>query len=124
MVRCYLSGDRVAGFGRQRVRALAPADAGPFGPRLYSGPDDPRFERLRVLMEQDWTPALCRLLAITPDDLPVIWDADFLLGEPTAEGADRYVLCEINASSVFPIPEEAPAAMARTLLGKLGVTSA
>jgi hypothetical protein len=124
MVRCYLSGGRVAGFGRQRVRALAPADAGPFGPRLYSGPDDPRFERLRVLMEQDWTPALCRLLAITPDDLPVIWDADFLLGEPTAEGADRYVLCEINASSVFPIPEEAPAAMARTLLGKLGVTSA
>jgi len=124
MVRCYLSGDRVAGFGRQRVRALAPADAGPFGPRLYSGPDDPRFQRLRTLMEQDWTPALCRLLAIAPDALPVIWDADFLLGERTADGADRYVLCEINASSAFPIPEEAPAAMARTLVGRLGMISA
>jgi hypothetical protein len=120
MVRCYLSADRVAGFGRQRVRALAPAEAGPGGQRVYSGPDDPRFQRLRGLMERDWTPALCRLLGIEPQDLPVIWDADFLLGERTAAGEDRYVLCEINASSVFPIPDEAPAAMARTLAEKLG----
>lgn len=119
MVRCYMSGDRVAGFGRQRVRALAPADAGPFGPRLYSGPDDPHFQRLRSRMEREWCPALCRLLGIDPDDLPVIWDADFIPGERTTAGEDRYVLCEINASSVFPIPDEAPAIMARTLAGKL-----
>jgi len=120
MVRCYLSGDRVAGFGRQRVRALAPAAAGPGGPRLYSGPDDPRFQRLRAVMERDWTPALCERLDIDPGDLPVIWDADFLLGERTSEGEDRYVLCEVNVSSVFPMPDEAPAAMARTLAAKLG----
>lgn len=120
MVRCYVSGDRVAGFGRQRVRALAPPEAGPFGPRLYSGPDDPRFQSLRRKMEREWTPGLCRVLGLAPDDLPVIWDADFLLGERTADGEDRYVLCEINASSVFPIPDEAPAAMARPLAAKLG----
>jgi hypothetical protein len=71
-------------------------------------------------MERDWTPALCGLLGIEPRDLPVIWDADFLPGERTAAGEDSYVLCEINASSVFPIPDEAPAAIARTLAEKLG----
>jgi len=119
MVRCYMSGDRVAGFGAQQVRALAPADAGPSGPRLYSGPDDSRFQRLRAAMERDWTPGMARLLEIDPDDLPAIWDADFLLGPKSVDGEDSYVLCEINASSVFPMPEEAPAAIAQTLLRRL-----
>ena len=35
--------------------------------------------------------------------------ADFLLGERTPRGADTYVLCEINVSSVFPIPDESVA---------------
>jgi hypothetical protein len=48
--------------------------------------------------------------------LPVIWDADFLLGPKNASGQDSYVLCEINASSVFPITDEAPDAIAATLL--------
>jgi hypothetical protein len=119
MVRCYMAGDRVAGFGAQQVRALAPAEAGPGGPRLYSGPEDPRFQRLRGLMERDWAPGLCRNLEIDPDDLPAIWDADFLLGPRTQGGEDSFVLCEINASCVFPIPEEAPAAIARTLARRL-----
>jgi hypothetical protein len=121
MVRCYMAGDRLAGFGRQKVRALAPADAGASGPRLYSGPEDPRFQRLRGLMEHDWTPGICRILGLAPDELPVIWDADFLLGQKHADGLDRYVLCEINASSVFPISETAPQAMARLLRGRLGI---
>lgn len=120
MVRCYMSGDRAAGFGAQQVRALAPAGAGPTGPRLYSGPEDARFQRLRALMEQDWTPGMAKILEIDPDDLPAIWDADFLLGPKTAGGEDGYVLCEINVSSVFPMPEEAPAAIARTLSRRLG----
>ena len=115
MVRCYMSGDRVAGFGAQQVRALAPAEAGPSGPRLYSGPEDTRFQRLRASMERDWTPGLARRLAIDPDDLPAIWDADFFLGPRIAGGEDGYVLCEINVSSVFPIPQEAPVAIAETL---------
>lgn len=117
MVRCYMSGGRLAGFGVQPVRALAAPDA-PGGPRLYSGPADPRFQPLRSRMERDWTPGLSRALDLEADDLPLIWDADFLLG-PKAEGEDSYVLCEINASSVFPMPAEAPAAIARALAQRL-----
>ena len=119
MVRCYMSGDKVAGFGHQLVRALADREAGTTGPRLYSGPDDERFQALRVTMEGDWTPAMARLLEIDISDLPVIWDADFLLGLKTAGGQDTYVLCEINVSSVFPIPDEAPDALAATLVQRL-----
>lgn len=124
MVRCYMSADRCAGFGAQPVRALAPPEAGPGGPRLYSGPGDPRFQRLRALMERDWVPGLCRILGVDPDDLPAIWDADFLLGPRDPEGADSYVLCEINASSVFPMPDEAPREIARTLTRRLAVEAA
>jgi hypothetical protein len=119
MVRCYMSGGKVAGFGHQLVRALAAPGDGPASPRLYSGADDARFQRLRGLMETDWTPGLVRLLGLRVDDLPVIWDADFLLGPVTDEGEDSYVLCEINASSVFPIPDAAPAAIAAETLRRL-----
>ncbi len=116
MVRCYVSGDRVAGFGHQLVRALAPPEDGPAPRRLYSGPDDPRFQRLRSLMEAEWIPEMAARLGLRPDDLPVVWDADFLLGTKDAAGEDTYVLCEINASSVYPIPDEAHAALAATTL--------
>ena len=119
MVRCYMSGDRIAGFGHQLVRALADREAGPAGPRLYSGPDDSRFQTLRACMENDWTPAMARLLEIEISDLPVIWDADFLLGPKAAAGQDTYVLCEINVSSVFPIPDEAPDTIAETLIQRV-----
>lgn len=119
MVRCYMAGDRVAGFGRQLVRALAEAEDGPAPPRLYSGPGDARFQRLRRLMEDEWTPGLTRLLDIAPDALPVIWDADFLLGPKRPTGHDSHVLCEINVSSVFPLPDEAPDALADVTLQRL-----
>jgi hypothetical protein len=119
MIRCYVSGERVAGFGHQMVRALAPAEAGPAGRRLYSGPADPRFQELKATLERDWIPQMADLLALSLEKLPVIWDADFLLGPKNAVGQDSYVLCEINASSVFPIPDEAPDAIAATLLDRL-----
>ena len=122
MIRCYMAGDRVAGFGHHLVRALAPPDAGPGGPRLYSGPDDPRFRRLRGLMETEWTPGLVATLGLAADDLPAIWDADFLLGPPDEDGRDAYVLCEINASSVFPMPAEGPAALAAVLKSRLALS--
>jgi hypothetical protein len=109
----------VVGFGHQLVRALAPPEAAPAGPRLYSGPDDVRFQRLRGVMQEDWTPGMARLLDIARADLPVIWDADFLLGPKTAAGEDSYVLCEINASSVFPFPDEAPEVLVETTLKRL-----
>ena len=48
--------------------------------------------------------------------LPIIWDADFLYGPRTASGEDSYVLCEINVSSCFAIPDQAPAAIAKLVL--------
>jgi hypothetical protein len=120
MIRCYVSGERVAGFGHQMVRALAPPENGPAGRRLYSGPTDSRFHHLKVMLERHWIPQMLDLLALSSHDLPVIWDADFLLGPKNATGQDNYILCEINVSSVFPIPDEAPDAIAATLLHRLG----
>lgn len=119
MIRCYMSGARVVGFGRQIIRPLMPPGAPPSGPRIMSGPDNPAFARLRAAMEADWTPGMLRLLGLAEDDLPVIWDADFLYGPKTATGEDSHVLCEINASSCFAIPDQAPDALARTLLDRL-----
>jgi hypothetical protein len=59
------------------------------------------------------------MLDIAPRDLPMIWDADFMLGPRGADGTDRYVLGEINVSSVFPIPDEAPAEIARRVADRL-----
>ena len=121
VVRCYMAGDRCAGFGHQRVKALvdAPAARAEAGPRRYTSNADSRFQRLRRLMEDEWTPQLASLLDIPPRDLPVIWDADFMLGPSRADGTDSYVLGEINVSSVFPIPDEAPAEIARSVADRL-----
>ena len=121
VVRCYMAGHRCAGFGHHKVRALvdAPAARAEAGPRRYTSNADPRFQRLRRLMEDEWTPQLTSLLDIARRDLPMIWDADFMLGPPQADGADRYVLGEINVSSVFPIPDEASAEIARCVADRL-----
>ena len=71
------------------------------------------------MMEDEWTPQLAALLEIAPRDLPMIWDADFMLGPADADGADSYVLGEINVSSVFPIPDEAAAEIARRVADRL-----
>jgi hypothetical protein len=125
MIRCYMSGRKVAGFGRQSIKALIPPPEGPYsreaepGPRIMHGPSAPEFEALRHAMEDDWTPRLMKTLDIDETSLPVIWDADFLFGPRDAAGADTYVLCEINVSSCFAIPDEAPAAIARTVVERL-----
>jgi hypothetical protein len=49
----------------------------------------------------------------------MIWDADFMLGQPGADGTDSYVLGEINVSSVFPMPDEASAEIARRVADRL-----
>ncbi len=126
MVRAYLVRDRVGGFGHQAINALVPAPHGELapepGPRLYSGCDDPRFQSLRRRLEDEWVGLLRARLGLAADQLPVLWDADFLLGG--AEGVDepRHVLCEINVSSVAPYPESATGrivAEVRDVLGSL-----
>jgi len=123
MIRCYMGTDRVVGFGHQIIKALvAPPPEGPNsaaaqpGPRIIYGPDAPAFQGLRARMEDEWTPQLMKTLDIDPASLPIIWDADFLYGPLTAKGEDSYVLCEINVSCVFAVPDEAPVAIARLAL--------
>jgi hypothetical protein len=120
MIRCYMSGDKVAGFGHQFIKALTddPDDTVP-GPRIMHAASAPQFARLRELMEADWTPRLTKMLEIDRQSLPIVWDADFLYGPRTSAGEDTYVLCEINVSSVFPIPDQAPDEMASLVESRL-----
>jgi hypothetical protein len=114
MIRCYVVGKQVVGFGEQLINALYPApacrpesEAPEPGPRLYFPADRADFQNLKRQLERDWIAQLCESLAIKPDDLPVLWDADFIRGEKTSNGEDTYVLCEINVSSVYPFPPSA-----------------
>jgi uncharacterized protein DUF6815 len=123
MIRCYMGTDRVVGFGHQLIKALLPPPPGgpdapeaQPGPRIMHGADAAPFQALRAKMETEWTPQLMQLLGIDAGSLPIVWDADFLYGPRTAAGEDTYVLCEINVSSVFAIPDQAPAAIARLTL--------
>jgi hypothetical protein len=86
------------------------------------GPDAEPFQALRAKMETEWTPQMMEVLGIDRRSLPIIWDADFLYGPPTASGEDSYVLCEINVSSCFAIPDQAPATIARSVLERLSNT--
>jgi hypothetical protein len=101
----------VAGFGHQAVVALHPAaeggDVPPPSQRLYSDADDPRFQDLRRRLEGEWLGLLCGRVDLRPEALPMLWDADFLLGERDPGGEEKYVLCEINVSSVSPFPASA-----------------
>jgi hypothetical protein len=130
MIRCYMGVDSVIGFGHQLIKALIPpppegpeSEAARPGPRIMHPASTPAFQSLRQKMEAEWTPQMMRLLGIDQASLPIIWDADFLYGPPTATGEDTYVLCEINVSSVAPFPEQAPEAIARLAMARLGPKS-
>jgi hypothetical protein len=120
MVRCYLVHGRVEGYGLQAINALYPPPPGASvetAPRptrrTYHPPTLPAWQSLRRQLEEEWVPAVQRRFGIETHALPALWDCDFLLGPKTASGADTYVLCEINASSVSPFPESAIVPLAR-----------
>ena len=126
MIRCYMGADKVVGFGHQLIKALIPpppegpdSPAAQPGPRIMHGADAEPFQALRAKMEAEWTPHMMQVLDIDAASLPIIWDADFLCGPRTASGEDSYVLCEINVSSVFAIPDQAPAAIAQLTFSRL-----
>jgi hypothetical protein len=124
MLRAYLVGDRVAGFGHQAVNALYPAadgEAPPPGPRLYHDIDYPPAQPLRRRLEGGWIGQLCTAVGLPRDQLPLLWDADFLFGEPDLEGGDRFVLCEVNVSSVSPFPPSAIPPLVRAVRARLSL---
>jgi hypothetical protein len=126
MIRCYVSANRVAGYGHQLIKALTdPPQDGPDspaaqpGPRIMHSKGASQFQPLRTLMESKWIPQMTAALQIDSEELPVIWDADFLYGPKDLNGEDTYVLCEINVSSVLPIPQEAPEEIAQSVEARL-----
>lgn len=123
MVRCYLTRDRVAGFGYQQVASLLWEENGqtppPHLPRVYASESDPRFSELKSLMETRWIGEMQRILDIAATDLPVLWDADFLVRAHPEPGREPWVLCEINASSVSPFPDSAIEPMVQTVADAL-----
>lgn len=123
MVRAYLVEDRVAGFGYQAVNALYPDTPGqaapPPGPRVYHPADWPPFQRLKDLLETCWVELLRQRVGLQRDQLPLLWDCDFLLGNSEEDQAERYVLCEINVSSVSPFPPSAIQPLVSATLARL-----
>ena len=125
MIRCYMGTDKVVGFGHQLIKALIPpppegldSPAAQPGPRIMHGPGAKPFQALRRKMEDEWVPQMMEVLGVDRAQLPIIWDADFLYGARATSGEDTYVLCEINVSSCFAIPDDAPAAIARLTLNR------
>ena len=125
MIRCYMGADRVVGFGQQFIKALIPpppegpnSEAAQPGPRIMHPASAEPFQALRTKVETEWTPQMMAVLGIEAESLPIIWDADFLYGPRRTSGEDTYVLCEINVSSVFAIPDQAPAEIARLVAAR------
>ena len=111
MVRCYLSGSKVTGFGYQEINALYPiTEKNPVfkrpSPRFYFSEDCGLFNDLRTIMENSWIEELQEITGISNEMLPVIWDADFFINKiNTLNTGEKYTLCEINVSCVSPFPE-------------------
>jgi hypothetical protein len=114
MIRCYMAGAKVAGFGHQLIKALIPpppegpeSEAARPGPRIMHPPEADPFQDLRRVLEDEWIPQMQARLGVSTEDLPALWDADFLYGPKTPDGRDTYVLCETNISAVSPYPDSA-----------------
>ncbi|HWI93963.1 MAG TPA: Cj0069 family protein [Flavisolibacter sp.] len=111
MVRCYLTGKKVRGFGYQEVNALYPKMNSIFrkpSQRFYFSEGCGLFQDLKNIMEASWISRLQKIAEVEDEQLPVIWDADFFINEiNTKNTGSKYSLCEINASSVSPFPESA-----------------
>ena len=139
IVRCYLVGAAVVGFARQYpegARPLGPLLVDPaFGPSpeavmglpspktMYSS-NEPAFSELRQRLETEWVPAMRATLDLATGDLPALWDIDLLLADPGPGSphrpGGRFVLCEVNASSVIPFPPDAPTRIAAHVSRALG----
>lgn len=119
MIRCYIVYDEVAGFAHQSSADVGGRIFGLPSKKTMYDASEPRFRSLKAIMESEWIPGMQRLLHISRDELPLLWDADFLYGPPTDSGSDTYVLCEINVSCVLPFPDSVVAKFADAIVRRL-----
>ena len=110
MVRVYLTGTKVSGFGYQETVALCPAaddpaKIRPISRRFYFSEDCGLFQDLRQIMEERWVPQLQEIHSISNEMMPLLWDIDLFINDVNTRHIDRkYTLCEINVSCVSPFP--------------------
>jgi hypothetical protein len=123
MIRVYMAAGKIAGYGHQLIKALIPppaegpdSEAAQPGPRIMHPPEAAPFQDLRRLLESEWVPQMQRRLGVSAEELPALWDADFLYGPKAPDGRDTYVLCEINVSAVSPYPGSAAEPVADAII--------
>lgn len=123
-VRAYLVEDRVCGFGHQLVNALSSAEKHqptPVpSPRLYHPPDLAQFAGLKAALEGGWIDQLCEKVGLRKVRLPLLWDCDFMFGEALESSDQRFVLCEVNVSSVSPYPPSVVLPLVRAAKCRIG----
>ena len=110
MVRCYLTGKKVSGFGFQEINALYKINDKTFlpGKRYYFTQNCGLFSDLKEIIETKWVAQLQNTLSIADNMMPVIWDADFFINVTNTRSTEKkYTLCEINVSCVSPFPPSA-----------------
>ena len=137
IIRCYLVGGQVVGFARQYPKGAVPD--GPLRVVIGRGPSaqdvmglpSPKtmyasvelaLAGLRQRLETHWVPGILSMVGLGVGDLPALWDIDLLISdtfEADGVGEPRFVLCEINASSVIPFPPEAPDRVAAHVVAQL-----
>jgi hypothetical protein len=123
MIRAYIVERRVVGFARQRPPEAADRVLGlPSAKTMYTAATV-EFASLRARLQDEWIPGLCAAVGVDDDELPVLWDADFLYRPRTDPAEDNFILCEINASSVIPFPDDAPRALAAAVVQRLSARS-
>lgn len=102
MVRCYITGSKVSGFGYQESIALCPW---PVSRRFYFSENCGLFQDLRYIMETKWIPELQQIHSIADEMMPLLWDIDLFINDVnTTRTEKKYSLCEINVSCVSPFP--------------------
>ena len=111
VVRCYLTGTKVSGFGYQESNALCPVSRDPDSKvrptsgRFYFSEHCGLFQDLREIMENKWIPQLQEIHSLTDERMPLLWDIDLFINEVNSKNTEsKYTLCEINVSCVSPFP--------------------
>jgi glutathione synthase/RimK-type ligase-like ATP-grasp enzyme len=118
MVRCYITGTKVSGFGYQETVALCPGRQ--TSKRFYYSEDCGLFQDLRGIMEAKWIPQIQEIHSISDEMMPLLWDVDLFINDVnTAHTEKKYTLCEINVSCVSPFPPSCVKHIVRELKGRL-----
>ena len=127
MVRCYITGNKVSGFGYQESIALCPFSADndsevrPMSRRFYFSEYCGLFQDLRKIMETKWIPQLQEIHSISDEMMPLLWDVDLFINDVNNQCAERkYTLCEINVSCVSPFPPSCVSHIVNGLKAKIG----